>query len=75
MAEKLTDKDKQLHFLVCLLAAIINPFFSAGLAIGKEYGDKNATGNHWCWMDLLADGIGIVIGTVIHALIIYTIFG
>lgn len=33
---------------------------SAGLALGKEYGDKNATGNHWCWWDLLADLCGIL---------------
>lgn len=34
---------------------------TAGLALGKEYGDKNATGNHWCWWDLLADLVGILV--------------
>lgn len=60
--EKLTDEDKKKHFIVCFLAAIICPMFSLGLALGKEYGDKNAIGNHWCWLDLEADGIGIVLG-------------
>ena len=38
---------------------------SAGLALGKEYGDKNATGNHWCWWDLLADFCGILAGLML----------
>lgn len=38
---------------------------SAGLALGKEYGDKNATGNHWCWWDLLADLCGILVGVLL----------
>lgn len=41
---------------------IVGSMFTAGLGLGKEYGDKHATGNHWCWWDLLADLIGIVIG-------------
>lgn len=38
---------------------------SAGLALGKEYDDKNATGNHWCWWDLLADLCGILVGVLL----------
>lgn len=38
---------------------------TAGLALGKEYGDKNATGNHWCWWDLLADLCGILVGVLL----------
>ncbi len=38
---------------------------SAGLALGKEYGDKNATRNHWCWWDLLADLCGILVGVLL----------
>lgn len=64
-------KDKVLHFIACLIASLgvgtINPFagamFAAGLGIGKEYGDSKATGNHWCWWDLLADALGLAIGT------------
>lgn len=38
---------------------------TVGLALGKEYGDKNATGNHWCWWDLLADLCGILVGVLL----------
>lgn len=62
-------KDKILHFLVCFLAAIISPMFSLGLALGKEYGDSKALGNHWCWWDILADAIGLVAGTILHIII------
>lgn len=66
MKEKLTDKDKLQHFAVCFIASLFSPLIAIGLAIGKEYGDSRAPGNHWCWMDLLADFIGIVIGGAIH---------
>lgn len=39
--------------------------FAAGLTLGKEYGDKNATGNHWCWCDLLADFGGILLAVLL----------
>jgi len=65
MAENITDKDKLMHFGVCLVSAIIHPMLSVGLAFGKEYGDSNAQGNHWCWMDLLADGAGCAVGSVV----------
>lgn len=45
-------------------------FASLGLSLGKEYGDKNASGNHWCWWDLLADFIGSVIGILLFYLTI-----
>lgn len=63
-------KDKWLHFEVCLIAAIINPWFAAGLAIGKEYGDSKASGNKWDWWDILADACGIIMGSIIHFCII-----
>lgn len=71
--EKLTDTDKIYHFGVCMLASILSPMFALGLAIGKEYGDSKATGNHWCWMDLLADLLGTLIGGIIHCLIVKSI--
>lgn len=40
---------------------------------GKEYGDKNATGNHWCWLDIAADFAGAIAGTA-AALLIYFLF-
>ena len=74
MNEKIFDKDKIQHFIVCLIASVFLPLFAAGLAIGKEYGDKHATGNHWCWLDLLADFMGIAIGTIPHILILQLLF-
>ena len=63
------EKDKILHFLVCFVAAIFFPMFSLGLALGKEYGDSKAPGNHWCWWDIFADAIGLVAGTILHIII------
>ena len=62
-------RDKILHILVCFVSAIISPMFSLGLALGKEYGDSKAAGNHWCWWDILADAVGLVAGTVLHIII------
>lgn len=38
---------------------------TAGMAIGvgKEYGDKCAPGNRWDWLDIVADGIGSLLGS------------
>ena len=78
-------EDKFLHALVSTISAflvsavfifmeyyclIVGSMFTAGLGLGKEYGDKHATGNHWCWWDLLADLIGIVIGCGIAFLLV-----
>lgn len=57
--------------LVWLLAGsltwgcITGAAFTAGLALGKEYGDMNATGNHWCWWDLLADLCGVLLAVLL----------
>lgn len=68
-----------------VLFALLIPSFTtslvggAALAIatgaGKEYGDSKSVGNHWCWWDLLADGLGAISGAAIGAcstLLIYT---
>ena len=39
-------------------------------ALAKEYGDSKAYGNYWSWWDILADVLGIILGTVIRVLII-----
>ncbi len=62
--------DKIKHFAACFAVVVVlgtpGIWLAAGLALGKEYGDKNATGNHWCWWDLLADAIGIAAGCGFH---------
>lgn len=63
--------DKIKHAFVCFVAAILSPLFSFGLALGKEYGDSKAVGNHWCNYDLIADVLGLVLGSLIR----YFIFG
>ena len=66
-------KDKWQHFGVCLSASVISPWLGVGLAVGKEYGDSKAIGNRWDWQDILADIVGVTVGSVIHALILYLI--
>ena len=44
--------------------AIASVGTSMAAGLGKEYGDKNATGNHWCWLDIAADFAGTITGTV-----------
>lgn len=52
-------------------SAAYSGFFNAsGLSLGKEYGDKYAPGNHWCWWDLLADYLGNVTGILLFYLTI-----
>lgn len=40
-------------------AILSGVWFSLGLGFGKEYGDSKASGNHWDWLDIVADVIGI----------------
>lgn len=64
--------DKILHFTACLIPSCFGlhgACFAAGLGIGKEFGDSCATGNRWSWGDILADGLGIIIGLSINYLI------
>jgi len=77
--QKLHMNDKMIHGTVTALTVIIfglwNLTFSVGLAIGlsvgKETGDSLAIGNHWSWLDILADTIGIIIGLIVLILIKY----
>lgn len=68
-------KDKVMHLGVCLVLALVHPCLAIGAALGKEYGDYKAKGNHWCWWDLLADGIGTLIGGIVWYYLWYVIFG
>lgn len=58
--------DKWLHFGACLGAAIIHPMLAIGLGLGKETGDALSPVNKWDWWDILADAIGVAVGTAIR---------
>ena len=64
-------KDKALHFGVCFVLAVICPLVAIVLAIIKEVYDHHQPNNHWCWKDILADAVGVVLGTVVHFLLRY----
>lgn len=52
-----------------LTAIVSGSCFSAGLALGKEYGDSKAAGNKWDWFDILADVGGLIIGVLPYILL------
>lgn len=62
----MTDKDKLMHFGICLITGILSPMLALGLSFGKEYGDKRASGNHWCWWDIAADAAGIALAVILR---------
>lgn len=66
-------KDKVKHFCACLVIAIISPILAIVAAIGKEWYDMKQNGNHWCWKDIVADAVGIIVGSVMHAILIHII--
>lgn len=57
---------------VALLAAFIATLL---LGAGKEYGDSKASGNHWCWYDLIADATGATAGCIIVWIVIFIVGG
>lgn len=57
------------HFLgytPALVASLFGAVFALGLGIGKEAGDKNNPKSGWSWGDLVADGLGILVGLIIN---------
>lgn len=66
-----TSKDKALHFGVCFVLAIIYPLIAIVAAAGKELYDMKQNGNHWCWKDIVADAVGVALGSVVHFLLRY----
>lgn len=62
--------DKKKHFYICLILSIICPILAIIAAIGKEIYDSKQKGNHFCWKDIVADGIGIMLGSIIHVTVI-----
>lgn len=66
-------KDKALLFGVCFVLAAICPLVAIVLAIIKEAYDHHTTGNHWCWKDILADAVVVVLGSVVYGRILLLI--
>lgn len=67
--DKYTGKDKVKHFGVCLVLAVICPIVAVVAAVAKEVRDEMTEGNHFCWKDVVADAVGVVLGTVVHLLL------
>lgn len=67
-------KDKVKHFCACLVIAIISPILAIVAAIGKEWYDMKQNGNHWCWKDIVADVVGIIVGTIIFSLLLWVVW-
>lgn len=68
------EKDKLQHFSICVVASVLSPTLAIGLSLGKEFGDSVSPVNKWSWSDLLADGVGVVIGTIVHYFIFNQIY-
>ena len=65
------DKNSFKHFAVCFLLSLTG-LYGVAMAIGasltKEWCDKTYY-KHWCWLDLLFDGLGCSVGYVLHWLV------
>lgn len=62
------DKNSLKHFLICFLLSLVGAYgvaFALGASICKEWRDKASYG-HWCWLDLLFDFLGCVVGMTVH---------
>jgi hypothetical protein len=67
------SQDKKKHFFICLILSIICPIIAIIAAVGKEIYDSKLQGNHFCWKDIVADVIGIILGSIIHVTVILLI--
>lgn len=65
--------DKKKHFFVCLVLSILSPILAIIAAVGKEIYDSKQKGNHFCWKDIVADLVGVIIGSLINISIILLI--
>jgi len=63
-------KDKLRHFIVCFIIAVYSTECAFVAALTKEYADGKNPNNHACVWDLLADLLGIILGTVCRILLI-----
>ena len=65
------DKNSIKHFGVCFVISLIGIYgvvIALGLALIKEWWDKNSYG-HWCWWDIFFDLLGCSLGYLVHWLI------
>ena len=69
------DPDKRLHCLVNVVMALYSTECAIAASLAKEYGDKGNPSNHWCWGDIAADMVGILIGTIVRLVLIHSSTG
>lgn len=69
--EHWNDRDKILHAIVCVALALYSTECAIAASLAKEYGDKGNPSNHWCWCDIAADMVGVLIGTAMRILLTY----
>ncbi|MCQ2232046.1 MAG: hypothetical protein MJZ30_09395 [Paludibacteraceae bacterium] len=67
--DTIKGKDKIYHLVLATVLSIIHPIVGVLASFAKEVYDSRQSGNHWCWKDLLADTIGILVGGAVHYLI------
>lgn len=63
------DKNSIKHFSVCFLLSLIGAYgmsAAIGASVTREYDNSKTKGNHWCWLDLLFDFLGCVVGMAVH---------
>ena len=70
----LIESNRPKHIFYGFIGALIGTLlFSAGLAIGKEYGDK-CWGGKFDWLDVSATLIGGIAGQIVQLFIIWRIW-
>ena len=62
--------DKVRHFFVCFIIAVYSTECAIVAALTKEYVDGKNPNNHACILDLLADLLGIIVGTALRFILI-----
>lgn len=72
--EHWNDKDKLMHASVSLIISLYSTECAITAALAKEYGDKGNPSNHWCWNDIVADMVGVIIGTILRILVMSFVF-
>jgi hypothetical protein len=74
--EKIYEIDKQKHIAVsfilmmislCFFSIVPSIIFTITIGLAKEIWDKNY-GSGFCWYDMLANGLGVVIALILFEL-------